>query len=543
MQARFTGLRSSIDPAYAASLRFADAQMITQRAVAAGIATEAEAAAVLDGLRSKMDLAAGAAGRFETAQMAAGRSAQANAMVTGNVAAQFNDIGVMLASGQNPFMLAIQQGTQLSQVLNQVGGGAKGAVAALKAGFVSLLSPTTLLTMAVIAGGAALVQWATSADVAEEKSAEMKSRIDELATALRDLDSATNAAGEPISKLVSKYGDLAGAVRDARLQMADRAFLDARDKFNGLVEDTNFGATMQLVDLQALATAQQQIDALRQKMAAARATAEATGTFYDDTADSEALARLINKLQGAATYVGAIRDEFGLTQDQAQGLAVALARMNEAGDAHEQVATAKAFNAELIKVFGSARAADAATGGMVTALAEAIEKGADLAALSGQITGRFQEGEGAVGAITARLDEALGFAESLASADIAGNISAAPWGRLRRWRRGCGMPPAPLRQRHRWVSSSRPCAARLAWVTVTVPLAPCANGGWPRKRPEPKPGARRGTMAAGFRVAMLAAVRRAQAGMALPICRRKRRRSWPILIWRLPRSTKRSRRG
>ena len=47
-------------------------------------------------------------------------------------------------------------------------------------------------------------------------------------------------------------------------------------------------------------------------------------TLEDDTADSEALTRLINKLQGAATYVGAIRDEFSLTQDQAQGLAVAI---------------------------------------------------------------------------------------------------------------------------------------------------------------------------------------------------------------------------
>ncbi len=227
LQARFTGLRSSIDPAYAASLRFADAQMITQRAVAAGIATEAEAAAVLDGLRAKMDLAAGAAGRFETAQMAAGRSAQANAMVTGNVAAQFNDIGVMLASGQNPFMLAIQQGTQLSQVLNQVGGGAKGAVAALKAGFMAMLSPTTLLTMAVIAGGAALVQWATSADVAEEKSAELKKRIDELATAIREADTAQDAALEPLDKLRAKYLDLAGSVREARKQIAELALTEA----------------------------------------------------------------------------------------------------------------------------------------------------------------------------------------------------------------------------------------------------------------------------------------------------------------------------
>lgn len=432
LQARFTGLRASIDPAYAASLRFADAQMITQRAVAAGIATEAEAAAVLDGLRAKMDLAAGAAGRFETAQMAAGRSAQANAMVTGNVAAQFNDIGVMLAAGQNPFMLAIQQGTQLSQVLNQVGGGAKGAVAALKAGFMAMLSPTTLLTMAVIAGGAALVQWATSADLAEEKSAEMKARIDELTTALRELDSATGAAGEPMSKLVSKYGDLAGAVRDARLQMADDAFQKAKEGFNDLVDSTEFAEFPKLEIIVGLkdgpngfSSYEAQINLLRQKIEREAAAARESMSFYSPDADIAKIKALEGRANIAKAYVASIRDEFQITEQQAQGLAEALVRMNEAGDAHEQVATAQAFNAELIKVFGSARAANEATGGMVTALAEAIEKGSDLAALSGQITGRFQEGDGAINAVRIALDDALAAAEALAGADIAGNISRA----------------------------------------------------------------------------------------------------------------------
>ncbi len=58
-------------------------------------------------------------------------------------------------------------------------------------------------------------------------------------------------------------------------------------------------------------------------------------------------------------------------------------------------------------------------------LAHIVTASADLAAITGQITGQFQEGEGAIEAITARLDEALGFADALASVDIAGNISRA----------------------------------------------------------------------------------------------------------------------
>lgn len=39
----------------------------------------------------------------------------------GNLRAQFNDIGVMLAAGQNPRQLAIQQGTQITQVIGPMG--------------------------------------------------------------------------------------------------------------------------------------------------------------------------------------------------------------------------------------------------------------------------------------------------------------------------------------------------------------------------------------------------------------------------------------
>ncbi|WP_329605643.1 phage tail length tape measure family protein [Rhizobium alarense] len=39
----------------------------------------------------------------------------------GNLAAQFNDIGVQLAGGQSPFLIALQQGSQIGQVLGPMG--------------------------------------------------------------------------------------------------------------------------------------------------------------------------------------------------------------------------------------------------------------------------------------------------------------------------------------------------------------------------------------------------------------------------------------
>ena len=64
---------------------------------------------------------------------------------TANIAAQFQDIGVTAAMGMSPIQIALQQGTQLSSVLNQVGG-TKGAIKELGAAFASIVSPVSLVS-------------------------------------------------------------------------------------------------------------------------------------------------------------------------------------------------------------------------------------------------------------------------------------------------------------------------------------------------------------------------------------------------------------
>lgn len=428
LSARFTGLRASVDPAYAATLRFSQAQDLAANAVRAGAVSQREADATLTQLAQKLGLAEGAAGRFAAAQTQAVASAHSNAALTGNVAAQFNDIGVMLAAGQNPFQLAIQQGTQLSQALNQVGGGARGALAALRAGFMSLLSPTTLLTVAIIAGGAALFQWFTSAGETADKAEELKKQFDELGQAISAASSATDAAAVPMDKLVQKYGALAQAVREARIQLADKAFEDAKGKLDAIVGATNFGAIVPLADLLGLKDFDAQVDLVRQKMAAARAEADANGTFYDDTADQNALAAMIQRAQDAAFYVGAIRDEFGITQQSAQDLAQALAQVAEAPTAAAQVTAAQTLKDKLAEVFGSLTAADAATQGLVTALSELIVKGGDLDVVRkalASIPGKLSISIGLSKSLSASLQDAWDAASGIATANIAGPINAA----------------------------------------------------------------------------------------------------------------------
>lgn len=89
-------------------------------------------------------------------------SAGMAAGATGNLAAQFNDIGMMLAAGQNPLQLAIQQGTQITQVIGPMG--AAGAAKALGAAFMGMLSPINLITLGVIAASGYMIQWLTAAD-------------------------------------------------------------------------------------------------------------------------------------------------------------------------------------------------------------------------------------------------------------------------------------------------------------------------------------------------------------------------------------------
>lgn len=86
------------------------------------------------------------------------------------MAAQLNDIGVQLAGGQSPFLIALQQGTQINQVLGQ--GGARAAVGALAGAFTSLVNPVSLATIAIISLGGAAVQYFTSLLSDSDKSAE-----------------------------------------------------------------------------------------------------------------------------------------------------------------------------------------------------------------------------------------------------------------------------------------------------------------------------------------------------------------------------------
>lgn len=86
------------------------------------------------------------------------RDLMPNRFNTANIAAQFQDIGVTAAMGMNPLLIALQQGTQLSAVLNSMEKPIQGLADAFK----QIINPTSLWTIALTAlavVGLQMVDW------------------------------------------------------------------------------------------------------------------------------------------------------------------------------------------------------------------------------------------------------------------------------------------------------------------------------------------------------------------------------------------------
>ncbi|RGP36937.1 phage tail length tape measure family protein [Pseudotabrizicola alkalilacus] len=194
--ASLESLRSKYDSVFATSRQYATALSEIQTLEDAGAVSAQRAAQMRDRAAQSILAAGGANDRFAA-------SARTSGHETAYLAAQFNDIGVMMAAGQNPFILALQQGTQVSQMLNQMGG--KTAILrGLASGFMSMINPVSLITIGVIAAGAAIVQWMTSGSEATKSFADSLSDAEsKISTITR---STATLAGAKLGSLAEGYG-------------------------------------------------------------------------------------------------------------------------------------------------------------------------------------------------------------------------------------------------------------------------------------------------------------------------------------------------
>lgn len=199
-----------------------------------------------------------------TQKMASANRLAAGSM--GNLVAQGNDVFVMLAAGQNPLTLAIQQGTQISQVIGPLG--AAGAFRALGGAVLSMLSPINLITIAALAATAAVVNWFMSASEEGETFADSIEALETRIDSLKDKIAEASAT---------------------RLELADRfgeGFVErAQDILDRIVE--------------------------AEKRAAQREAASSIGSFVDETG--------INPARGVGFNRRAVEDEFdfgGIIRDR-----------------------------------------------------------------------------------------------------------------------------------------------------------------------------------------------------------------------------------
>lgn len=149
-------------------------QVVMEADVTSYIRDLKRADTAFDGLISSMQTGLTQSGRaFSTLAVGANASASqvvasatrmntalaSNSANVGNIAAQFQDIGVTAAMGMNPMIIALQQGTQLSAVLNQSMKDGVSPVRALGSAFTQILNPISLGTIAIVALTAAAAQY------------------------------------------------------------------------------------------------------------------------------------------------------------------------------------------------------------------------------------------------------------------------------------------------------------------------------------------------------------------------------------------------
>lgn len=245
-----------------------------QLATAAG-----RASGQLRALDAAQDLAANSSRQLAaTNGLAAGQ--------VGNLTAQFNDIGIMLAAGQNPLQLAIQQGTQITQVIGPMG--ATGAVAALKSAFMGMLNPVSLLTIGIIAGGAALAQWAIGAGQASDEA-------DELAAKLAQVADNADAARQSLRADVL-------AISEDELILLD-AIAAKQEEIVARRQEIRGGGAAAAIDFEArnaLTAAEAELQALRDQLTEIRQIAEERERMLDRTRElSDAERQVGESLQAA----------------------------------------------------------------------------------------------------------------------------------------------------------------------------------------------------------------------------------------------------
>ncbi|WP_299505236.1 phage tail length tape measure family protein [Cypionkella sp.] len=289
--------RARFDPLFAASRRYEQ----ELHAIA-----EAERDGALSAVGAGQARARAAQSMAPTLNAVSGTASQSVAQL----GFQFNDIGVMLAAGQNPLMLAVQQGTQITQVFDQMKAKGEPVGKSLKTALMGMLSPMNLVTMGAIAMGAVVVS-------------ALVGMIGETVTADKSIENLTKSASE-------------------FSQEAGRSVSDVTKEFGGL--------NSEIVEMQKNLTALAQIKALQD-------LATTSGALKADMASgifSTQKENVGDLLGSKKEFTGQQGERVYSNSDPAIGrFQQGLADLGTAEGPRNQLAAVQALKAELVAAAGS----------------------------------------------------------------------------------------------------------------------------------------------------------------------------------------------
>lgn len=148
-----------------------------------------------------------------------GESSGAARAAAFNAGQQVQDIAMMSLIGQDPRVIALQQGPQLATAIQQGGG-----IAALGAGLASVFSTTTLLTVGITAAAAATVQWFTKGKDGADSMADAISKSDKAVRSLADAYKIAGFNADALSRKSVSAAEAAARMSERELQRQLRSY-------------------------------------------------------------------------------------------------------------------------------------------------------------------------------------------------------------------------------------------------------------------------------------------------------------------------------
>lgn len=374
-------LAAKYNPALNAVYQYQQAQVELNRAVALGVLTQAQAETTLAGVASGMRQAALGARTYETG-MRGVNNVQAS---VGNQFAQLNDVVVTAWGGMNPALIGMQQGMQMVQGF--AGQSVPQALGTLKGAFAQLLNPTTLLTVGLVAGGAALIQWGASVLMAEEDTRSFEDVLSDLEnqiSTIRELNKFSGADG--ISAMGEAYGEVTKEVRELiearRFLAAEMAKDDLSEAMEKISSDTGTSFWQSWL-----------------------------GDTSGGVGASQAIIDAENRIEN-------LRNTLIITESDAKTLGVAMEAAFNAKTVEDQVATLALVRQYLTIIAQSGREGADAAAKMLEEIIEAEDAARKLLAAAGNLPATFSAAASAASKITDELNRAVNAAYRLANSAI-----------------------------------------------------------------------------------------------------------------------------